>query len=118
MKACVFAMVVLFASAARADDGFRCPDTRRLIALHDSTLMVRKKCREPDDATRYSETRRTRRLVRQYVKGAWVESWVDDEITVQVEKWLYDFGRHDFMRLLYFENDLLTKVTSEGYGGK
>ena len=103
------ALVVLSAAPAFADDGFRCPDTRRLINLNDSTMLVRKKCRDPHDATRYAETRKIRRLVRAQVKGVWVESWVEDEVTVQVEKWLYDFGRHDFMRVLYFENDLLTQ---------
>lgn len=104
--------------ALAAEDGFRCPDTGRLIALKDSTMLVRKKCREPDDRERYEEKRRVRRLVQQQIGGVWTQVWVEDEVSVRVEKWFYDFGSQAFVRTLYFENEALARVESGGYGEK
>ena len=37
-------------------------------------------------------------------------------IPIAIEKWLYNFGPHRFMRLLHFENGQLTTIRALGYG--
>ncbi len=107
-------LVCVIAGVAQADDGFRCPDTRRLISLGDSTSSVRHKCREPDERSERTEVRRRRSLVRTRY-GAY---WTEEEVTVRIEDWLYDFGQSRFLRELRFEDDRLVRVTSGSYGSR
>jgi Protein of unknown function (DUF2845) len=105
-------------TAFAASDGFRCPDTRRIISVGDSTGMVVRKCREPDSRSVRTETRRERYYVQRQVGNIWRSEAMEREVSVEVEDWLYDFGNHDFMRELRFENGALLRVNEGGYGSK
>lgn len=98
-----------------ASDGFRCPDTHRLVSVGDSAHVVRRKCREPDDRNVHTETR-TRRVFIEVRRG--IAIYREDTYTVEVETWLYDFGDHRFMQKLHFENSALVDVHHLSWGTK
>ena len=101
-------MLTLLTLLTASDDGFRCPDTRRLISVGDDTMLVRQRCRDPND-----RTTRTEQRTRSIWNGVF---WVQQTYQVEVEEWLYDFGSHDFIRQLRFENGRLRYVATAGYG--
>lgn len=109
---------VVLAAPAEASDGFRCPTTRRLIANGDSLYEVRRKCREPDDATQRVEYRTVRERVRQIRNGVWVELEQDRTVEVVVDEWTYDFGTSHFIRYLRFEQGRLVSTREGDYGGE
>ncbi len=95
-------LLSLLASAtayASPSDGFRCPDTDKLIDLGQSTYDVRSRCREPD-----AQTQRTDMTL--------------DGHSIVIDEWTFDFGPHYLIRKLRFENDRLVRVFDGKYGTK
>lgn len=89
--------------SAVASDNLRCGN--RLVSLGDNKAEVLIKCGAP----------------------AWKDAWSDQEIdnvntvnalriSVERERWVYNFGHNTFLRFLVFENGRLAKITTGGYG--
>lgn len=91
------------AATAAASGTLRCGS--RLASLGDTKAEVMIKCGSP----------------------AWKDDWTDeiinnvntaDELRVSIERerWVYNFGPHAFLEFLLFENGRLINITSGGYG--
>ena len=117
MKLILIALVLLVPlSAAFANDGFRCPDTDRLVFAGETTLEVVDKCREPDARTTHLETRSQVTVDAVWDNGYLVRAPVIQTMTTKVDNWLFDFGPDSFVRKLRFENDRLVRVDEGAYG--
>jgi hypothetical protein len=84
-----------------------------LVKEGDYKLQVFEKCGEPD----YSESRVEYRSM--VLRGSGNNQPGLDFIRqepVNIDEWTYDFGRHRFMQMLYFENGRLLGIKSLGYG--
>jgi hypothetical protein len=108
------------AQDARADS-LRCG--AKLVASGDAPYTVRSRCGEPDDQQRHTEVRTTQRWVsrpcttRDNDKNLCGQS-AQESVEVVIEEWLYDFGPHNFMQRVIFENGRLVAVVSVGRGSK
>jgi hypothetical protein len=90
-----------------------------LVSIGDHKTEVRSKCGDPvniDERLEYLVIGDpSRRLTEPY----WVRTppvGVAVYLSVQVEEWTYNFGPHQFMQLLRFENGILQDIRSLGYG--
>jgi len=109
---------IVVSSPARADEGFRCYRTNRLINVGDRLPEVRARCGAPDFADSRAEKRKVKLRVRRQ-DGVWQESLTEEEVVeVVIDEWTYDFGRRKFMRHLHFENGRLVSVATGSYGGR
>jgi hypothetical protein len=105
--ACCCAFLVLIAVAgtalAAASDTLRCGN--RLVSVGDNKAEVLIKCGSP----------------------AWKDDWTDQIITnpnsvdasrlsIDRERWVYNFGHNSFLRFLLFENGRLVNIATGGYG--
>jgi len=82
---------------------FRCGS--KVINIGDSAYQVRKRCGEPDDITR--------RFITIYRKINAVERVAVD---VEVEEWIYDLGRNRLVTILRFQDGVLRREWTDGYG--
>ena len=100
--ACVLAVFGASVTAAAADT-LRCGN--RLVTVGDTKAEVTIICGSP----------------------AWKDDWTDeiinnvntaDELRVSVdrERWVYNFGPNSFLRFLLFENGKLVNIATGGYG--
>jgi hypothetical protein len=96
MRAHLVALLCCIAAPAFADDGLRCGN--RLISAGATAAEVLGKCGEP--------TTRDRRPV--YSRRGAVIGVIDI--------WTYDFGPHDFIRILRLANGILERVDLGDYG--
>src|SRR6185503_17284466 len=103
-------LLVVIPGRGEAGGGFRCPTTGRLISLGASTLEVRGRCREPDEARSAVEARTIRERVRRWVAGAFREVTEERTVEIPIDEWTYDFGRNRFLTYLRFENGRLSSV--------
>ena len=96
-------VLALCAMSTRASaDGFRCPQSDRLVEVGDSSVDVEESCGPPKS--------RTDVTARQCAKQG--SCW-----TVKVgERWVYDFGPGYFERHLLFMGDRLNQIQSGEYG--
>ncbi len=85
----------------------------RLVTVGDRAHYVESVCGEPAAVTRRTVTRSRTVLVP--IAGG---SFVGDTYTesVEVETWLYDFGRRRFQEELVFEDGVLVRMQALGYG--
>ena len=101
--AMVFLTALCMSAPAVAADSLRCGS--RLASLGDTKAEVVIKCGSPD----------------------WKDDWTDevinnvdsaDEFRVSIdrERWIYNFGSHSFLEFLLFENGRLIDISSGGYG--
>jgi hypothetical protein len=88
---------------ASASDTLRCGN--RLVSIGNTKAEVLIKCGSPQ------------------WKDAWTDTVINNPDTVGAvrvnidrERWIYDLGRHSFMRFLLFENGRLVKITTGDYG--
>ena len=111
---------------------FRCGN--KLVEIGDTRYEVNAICGAPDDVTSNS-------VFRSITNGAVVEcdpvrsrsvdsldaaaprsclALVEDQLAVRidVDVWLYDFGKNRFMQRVHFENGLVTHIEKLGYGVK
>ena len=98
--ALVAASLFAFATPALA---FRCGS--KVVNIGDSAYQVRKRCGEPDDVTR--------RFVTVYRKVSAVEKVA---VEIEVEEWIYDFGRNRLVTFLRFNEGVLVQEWTDGYG--
>ena len=105
--ACCGAFLVLVAvdgiALASASDTLRCGN--RLVSVGDNKAEVLIKCGSP----------------------AWKDDWTDQIITnpnsvdasrlsIDRERWVYNFGHNSFLRFLLFENGRLVHIATGSYG--
>ncbi len=114
MRRLLALFVVISPMSAFAADGFRCPDTGRLVSLGRVEAEVVARCRQPDFASEHTETRR--RYQTRVVCGRTVTD--EYETQVVIDDWTYDFGDDRFVRSLRFENGVLVAVAEGGYGSQ
>jgi len=105
MAACLGAVFLAAAGGgvAAASDTLRCGN--RLVSVGDNKAEVLIKCGAP----------------------AWKDTWTErlinnvntpGELRVNIdrERWVYNFGRHSFLRFLLFQNGRLVKIDTGDYG--
>jgi hypothetical protein len=97
----------------------------RLVSEGDHQLKIEKHCGEPTavnfrtiyrsgiPASRYGHNRRSMKPARSSEELLIHNRSVEE---VQVEEWTYNFGPRRLMRVIRFENGLVTSVTELGYG--
>lgn len=105
-KHLLFWLAILLAPSAWA---FRCGT--QLVLVGDHKLDVLNKCGEPDYVDRRMGFRGNR--LRHPPNNA-LE--IDQFEEVEIEEWIYDFGRHKFKQFLQFENGVLKKIDLLDYG--
>jgi len=102
---CAFLILIAVAGTASAapSDTLRCGN--RLVSVGDNKAEVLIKCGSP----------------------AWKDDWTDQIITnpnsvdasrlsIDRERWVYNFGHNSFLRFLLFENGRLVNIATGGYG--
>jgi hypothetical protein len=97
----------------------------RLVSEGDHQLKVEKQCGQPA-AVAYRTIYRSgipasrHRITRHSVNDATFsdELLIHDRslIEVQIEEWTYNFGPRRLMRVIRFENGIVTRVTTLGHG--
>lgn len=91
------------AASAPTSDTLRCGN--RLVSVGDNKAEVLIKCGSP----------------------AWKDAWTDQvinnvdtvdalRVSIDRERWVYNFGHNSFLRFLLFENGRLVKIGTGGYG--
>ena len=105
-------------SGLRAE-GMRC--NGQLVSEGDTALYeVRSACGDP-----VNEAHRTEfRTIKSWVNGPCVQAGdrlhcgraVERTIEVDIDEWIYDFGPHEFIRYLTFENGKLVSIKTGDYG--
>ncbi|MDQ3032345.1 MAG: DUF2845 domain-containing protein [Myxococcota bacterium] len=86
---------------------------QRLVTVGDSAAHVRAVCGEPISVMTRTETR-TQFVAGPVAGGGTAGSVIS--VTVQIDVWVYDFGRRRFMEELTFENGYLQRMRALGYG--
>jgi hypothetical protein len=104
------------AGSAHADGSLRCKT--RLISPGAAAYEVRTACGTPDDTQTRTESRTVRRAVSVPCATGVCTTMVDDTVTVNIEEWVYDFGRQRFIQYLTFESGKLIHIRSGNYGKK
>ena len=102
-----------------AADALRCG--RKLVSDGDTLYDVRSRCGNPDNAIQRVEFR----TVRQWVQGPCINNdprrcgqVVERTIEVTIDEWIYDFGRHQFISYVTFEQGRLISIVSGARGVK
>jgi hypothetical protein len=99
----IFLAALAASGSAAGSDTLRCGS--HLVSTGDTKVEVLIKCGEP----------------------AWKDSWTDElidgadtdverGISVDRERWVYNFGPNAFLEFLSFDNGRLTGITAGGYG--
>lgn len=94
---------LLAALPGKASDSLRCAN--RLVSRGASQPEVVARCGPPTSVKQRHLTRRIR-----------VTEDVEEYEDLEWELWLYDFGPHNFIQQLTFENGFLIDVQSGNYG--
>ena len=113
-------LALLGLEAPRAGaDALRCG--RKLISDGDTLYDVRSRCGEPDNKIQRVELR----TVRQWLQGPCVGPdprncgrVIERTIEVTIDEWIYDFGPHQFINYLVFEQGHLISIVSGKRGTK
>lgn len=109
LQALALGCAAAFATASAHADGFSCGN--RIVTEGMELYSVRDVCGEPAQVTRTTILRRPVVWVhgRPYFAS-------NEELPVPVETWLYDFGPQRLMRKLRFEDGVLARIDTLGYG--
>jgi hypothetical protein len=104
----VLAAGVLFASGSAS--AMSC--SNRLVTVGDSATYVRSICGEPTAVSVRTESRTD------FASAPWGRGVVGSAytVTVQIETWVYDFGRRRFMEELTIESGIVRSIRALGYG--
>ena len=101
-------------------DGMRCGT--KLVSDGDSTFEVRSTCGDPHAVDRRTEYRTVRDWIATpcaQVNGRMHCGFVMERtVEVTLDQWTYDFGPHQFVRYLVFEQGRLLRVETGGYGAR
>ena len=114
------ALALLGLEAPRvAADAMRCG--RKLVSDGDTLYDVRSRCGEPDNKIQRFEVR----TVRHWLQGPCVGPdprncgrVIERTIEVTIDEWTYDFGPHQFINYLVFEQGRLISIVSGKRGTK
>lgn len=104
-------LVCLMLLAPAESWALRCD--RQLVLEGEVKFQVLRKCGEPD----FSETRIEYRSVK--LRGSGIQQpGVDFEtvVPIYIDEWIYNFGPHQFMQRLIFENGRLVRIFDLDYG--
>ena len=104
------ALVVFLTSLFAFDSAFAMRCNHKIIRVGDRKFEVLHICGEPD----YVEVRYLNEGTRLRNPNRTLEISRLEEIVI--EEWTYNFGSTKLMRLLLFENGVLKKIRSMGYG--
>lgn len=107
--ALVLALAAFGAAAPLRADALRCGS--KLVAEGDTRAAVAAKCGPPDDVVR--RTRLSPAIVWRHGRPYRVS---DGLLEVEIEDWTYDFGPRRFMRRVRFEDGLVVRIETLGYG--
>jgi hypothetical protein len=114
----VFVYSVFLPPTLRADETLRCKS--RIIDIGASRSEVRRKCGEPTDISRHTETRFLSQSIIDLPTGEKIRVGQTTDsglvVTVEVEEWFYDFGPHQFTHELVFEDGRLVRITTGNHG--
>lgn len=86
---------------------------QRLVRVRDTGTRVLELCGEPTEVVQRTESR-SRTIQRRAPDGTIVSDTIT--VIVAVEQWTYDFGLRRFMRRLVFEDGVLLRIDTLGYG--
>lgn len=109
----VFTAVFLFASALGAASAEAMTCRQRLVREGDDGSRVLELCGEPTEVVQRTESR-SHTVQRVAPDGTVLSNTFT--VTVVVEQWTYDLGPQRFMRRLIFEDGVLLRIDTLGYG--
>lgn len=106
-------------SPARADHLMKCDNM--IVELGFTKSEVRDRCGDPNDVSRTFRStvvNQTQGIERPRPGGVVLqgETSIGTVITVEVEKWFYNFGPRSFSRTLEFEDGKLVRIDTGHYG--
>jgi hypothetical protein len=98
-------------SAEAAGDGsFQCENQWR-VKVGDHITNVVKNCGEPDHTNRRTDVRKVKRKVRRWLSPVdSIEEEHVEEVEVQVDELVYEFGPNRFTQFCRFENGNLVHI--------
>jgi uncharacterized protein DUF2845 len=96
--------------ASPAFAGLRCGT--KLVSEGDTSGEVAAKCGEPTDVVRMKSVFR-RPVIWVYGRPQYIG---EDYIEIPVEAWVYNLGPNKLMRRLVFEDGVVSKIETLGYG--
>ncbi len=105
----VLLLATFGAAAPLRADAMRCGS--HLVAERDTRSTVAAKCGPPSDVTH--RIRLAPAVVWRHGRTYWVG---DGPIEVVVEDWIYNFGPQRFMRRVRFEDGIVVRIDTLGYG--
>jgi len=113
MRALIFAVAFGAASllGSTAAEAMHCQ--QRLVRVGANGAQVLELCGDPREIVQRTETR-SQTVQRQAPDGTIISQTFT--VTVAVEQWTYDFGPQRFMRRLMFEDGVLLRIDTLGYG--
>jgi len=116
LSALMFSAALALATPAALADGMRCGT--KLVSDGDSLYRVRSSCGEPNFKQHRVEQRRVSRWVSGPCapNGTSCGQYVESTVEVQIDEWTYDFGPHEFVRTVVFEEGRLLQVLTGDYG--
>lgn len=110
---------LLLQAGPAAADALRCG--RKLVSDGDTLYDVRSRCGDPDNQIHRVELR----TVRQWVQGPCINNdprrcgqMIERTVEVSIDEWTYDFGPHQFINYVTFENGRLISIVSGARGVK
>ncbi len=101
----LIAAPLLTLAATPAFAGLRCGSD--VVSLGSSTYVVKARCGDPYHVDTTVEARTTRRFVPRV-------GYVENRVTIPIERWTYVKSDSDLIRTLVFENGGLVSVKTEG----
>lgn len=115
----LFVLALFLPPPAIADHLMKCDN--KIVELGFSKAEVRARCGDPDDVTRTTRqtvVSQTQGISRPNPGGVRMqgETTIGTVITVEVERWFYNFGPRNFTRTLHFEDGTLVKIEAGSYG--
>src|SRR5690349_19258886 len=110
MKRAAAVLVLGLIAASPAFASLRCGS--KIVTEGDTRSEVAAKCGEPADIVKMSSVFR-RPVLWVYGRPQFIG---EDYIEIPVEAWVYNFGPNKFMRRLQFENGVVAKIETLGYG--
>jgi len=108
IPAFILFVILLLAFGPAEADGFRCGT--KLVKIGDTKAEVLSKCGEPDHIEVWEVERVKKYYDRPELPHRPHRKPYASKVHVTVEEWLYNLGRHKFMRFLRFENGRLKHI--------
>jgi len=105
MRKAILLLGIFFLLSTNVFAGFRCD--RQVVSVGDNKLEVLRKCGEP--TMKEIEGYKSKGVFRKNIYTGRVH-WGREDLPV--ERWYYDRGRHEFMRVLTFIGGTLDKIES------